>query len=224
MYMKTIHNADRLDSLIQKSSLSINNSTNPEQCYSLRISAFACLQEVSVCSFIKASTNQVYAMTSTNINRHIYLSFILSSISLNNWLRPRASPTLERPLILIHCSQQFHFKLVFNLQNVNSKKYEHFHFSAKMHVIVSKRKRIGYFKSDFKILMLRVYQYRMLLHNICHSELVWYTSKIVTCSENLCEVSNCLVVLIFKSRHQSRQTKRNLALGITNLKDRTSQE
>ena len=104
MYMKTIHNADRLDSLIQKSSLSINNSTNSEQCYSLWISAFACLQEVSVCSFIKASTNQVYAMTSTNINQHIYLSFILSSISLNNWLRPRASPTLERPLILIHCS------------------------------------------------------------------------------------------------------------------------
>ena len=104
--MKTIHNADRLDSLIQKSSSSRNNQslTNSEQCYSLRISAFTCLREVSVCSFIKSSTNQVYAMTSRNINRHKFELHLNISISLNNLLRPRASPTLERPLILIHCS------------------------------------------------------------------------------------------------------------------------
>ena len=41
----------------------------------------------------------------------------------------------------------------------------------------------------------------------------------MTCTDKLCEVSNRLVFLIFKSRHQSRQTKRNLAsAGITNFK------
>ena len=57
----------------------------------------------------------------------------------------------------------------------------------------------------------------MLLHNNCHPELLC-TSKIVTCTEKLCEVSNRLVVLTFKSRHQSRQTIRILASGITNFK------
>ena len=41
-----------------------------------------------------------------------------------------------------------------------------------------------------------------------------YLQNCDTCTEKLCEVSKCLVFLIFKSR----QTKRNLVFGIINLK------